>query len=73
MEFLIYVGVAVNVVGALMLLAFGIRYMMAIRRAERMPIREAQLKADWGRWHNIGFGLIIGGASLACIAALAST
>lgn len=73
MEFLIYVGVAANVVGALILLAFGIRYMMAIRRAERMPMREAHLKADWGRWHNIGFGLIIGGASLTCIGALAST
>lgn len=73
MEFLIYVGVAINVVGALILLTCGIRYMMAMRRAERMPMREAHLKADWGRWHNIGFGLIIGGASLACIAALAST
>ncbi len=64
---LVYIGVAVNIIGALVLLIYAIRYFHAFRQAERLTVKMDALKAQWRRKRLTGFGLMIGGLILAII------
>lgn len=67
MNSIIYIGIAINIIGALFLMIFAIRYYQAFRQSERLTAIMNVLKAQWARKRLIGFGLMIGGAIIAVI------
>lgn len=47
MNILFVIGIAVNVIGDIMLGAYAIKYNLAFKKAARMPMRMTELKAQW--------------------------
>ena len=66
-EILIYGGIGVNIVGALFLMAYAMKYAYVFHKTRRQPIRTKAMKPDWAKKRNIGFGLMIIGAVTAII------
>ena len=67
MDTVIYIGIAINIIGALLLMVYGIRYFQAFRQADRLTVKMDDLKAQWQQKRLIGFGLMIGGCIIALI------
>ena len=67
MDSIIYNGIAVNIIGALLLTVFAFKYNSIFRQASRMPERTKDVKAQWLKKRALGFGLMIGGAAIAII------
>lgn len=67
MDFVIYLGIAVNIIGALLLMTYAIKYYRSLKEAEKMPERTKDVRAQWLRKRALGFGLMIGGAVIAII------
>lgn len=67
MDFIIYLGIAVNIIGAILLMIYAARYHRSFKEAEKMPMRMTELKAQWLRKRVLGFGLMIGGCVIAII------
>lgn len=67
MDFVIYLGIAVNIIGAILLMIYAVRYFRAFKEAERMPERMKDVRARWLKKRMLGFGLMIGGAVIAVI------
>lgn len=66
-DILIYGGVIVNVIGALYLMAYAVKYMYAFHKAKNQPIRTDAMKPKWAKKRIVGFGLMISGAVIAII------
>ena len=69
-DVLIYGGIGINVVGALFLMAYAIKYAYAFHKSKNEPIQTEVMKPKWAKKRSIGFGLIILGciiAFLGCI------
>lgn len=66
-EILIYGGIAINVVGAVYLMAFAMKYAYAFRKAKNEPIQTESMKPRWAKQRNIGFGLILLGSLIAIL------
>ncbi len=61
---LIYGGAAINVIGAIYLLIWAVKYITAYKTIDKMPIKVAHLKTEWGHQRIVGFGLMIGGVAV---------
>lgn len=66
-EILIFGGIGVNVVGALVLLAYAMKYAYAFRKFRNDPIRTEAMKPKWAVRRAIGFGLMILGSLIAIL------
>ncbi len=64
---LIYGGIGINVLGALLIMFCGVQYYINYRQIKNMPMRVDDLKARWGNQRRWGFGLMIGGLIIAMI------
>ena len=64
---LIYGGIAINIAGALFLMAYAIKYAYAFYRSKNKPVETESLKPGWYKKRNIGFGLIIIGSVITII------
>lgn len=64
-DVLIYGGIGINVVGALFLMAYAIKYAYAFHNSKNEPIQTEVMKPKWAKKRSIGFGLIILGCILA--------
>lgn len=62
-----FTGIAVNIVGAIMLAAYALKYCFAFKEAKQMPVRMDELKAQWLSKRRWRFGLMIGGSIISCL------
>lgn len=69
-DILFYTGLAINIIGDLLLAVLAFKYYFAFREAKNMPMRLSELKAKWISARKIAFGMIIGGVILSAIAAM---
>ncbi len=70
MNILFVIGIAVNVIGDIMLGAYAIKYNLAFKKAARMPMRMTELKAQWLSKRKWAFGMIIGGIIISYLASM---
>lgn len=66
MDLIIYIGIAINIIGALLLMFYAFRYYNAFKIAGRLSIKVNDLKDRWKK-RAIAFGLMIGGLLIAII------
>lgn len=66
-EILIYGGIGINIVGAIFLMAYAIKYAYAFKKSSGNEIETNALKPEWAKMRAIGFGMIILGSILALI------
>ena len=66
-DIMIYGGIAINIIGAIFLMAYAIKYAYAFHLAKNQNVRFDDLKAAWGKKRIIGFGLVILGTVIAVI------
>lgn len=64
---LIYGGLGINIIGALFLMAYAIKYAYAFQKSKNDSIRLNALKPEWAKKRGIGFGLIIFGTLIAIL------
>lgn len=64
-DVLIYGGIGINVVGALFLMAYAMKYAYAFHKSKYDPIQTEAMKPKWAKKREIGFGLMILGLIIA--------
>lgn len=64
---LIYGGLGINIIGALFLMAYAMKYAYAFKKSKNNSIRLNALKPDWTKKRSIGFGLMILGTLIAIL------
>lgn len=64
---LIFGGLGLNVVGALYLMAYSMKYGYAFHKTRNQPIETNSLKPAWRKRRGVGFGLMIVGLIIAMI------
>lgn len=64
---LIYGGIAINIIGALLLAIFAIQTWNQYRQAHQMPLRMDEIRSKWADRRKLSFGLILGGSLIAII------
>lgn len=64
-DVLIYGGIGINVVGALFLMAYAMKYAYAFHKSKNDPIQTEAMKPKWAKKRAIGFGLMIFGLIIA--------
>ena len=67
MDIVIYAGLAIDIIGAILLMIWSMKYRNAFKSAERMPLVKEELKAEWLKKRAIGFGMIIAGTIITVI------
>ena len=67
MDIVIYAGLAIDIIGAILLMICSMMYRNAFKSAERMPMVKEELKAEWLKKRAIGFGMIIAGTIITVI------
>ena len=70
MKTIFFIGIGVNVAGAILLAAYAIKYYLASKEAARMPMRMAELRSQWFVRRRRAFGMMIGGAIITYLATL---
>lgn len=70
MEWLIFTGIGVNILGALYLVVQGIRYWHLFARNRQLTTRMEELKIQWSFKRSVGYGTMIGGAVTALVGCL---
>ena len=71
MMILLWLGIAINIVGAIILGAYAIKYYFAFKEARQMPVKFEEVKAQWLAKRKIAFAMIFVGLILTYIAAVA--
>ena len=66
-DFFIYGGIGINIIGALFLMAYAMKYAYAFHKSKNEPIQTEVMKQEWAKKRSIGFGLIILGCIFAFI------
>lgn len=66
-DILIYVGIGINIVGNIFLMAYAMKYSYAFLKAKNSPIQTEALKPQWVRIKTVGLGLIFLGILIAII------
>lgn len=66
-DVLIYGGIGINVVGALFLMAYAIKYAYAFYKSKNKPIQTEAMRPMWAEKRAIGFGLMILGSVIAIL------
>lgn len=67
MDIVIYAGLAIDIIGAILLMIWSMQYRNAFKSVERMPMVKEELKAQWLKKRAIGFGMIIAGIIITVI------
>lgn len=67
---LFYFGIAVNIIGALLIIFFGIRYYVTYRAIKNLKLKVDELQMKWARQRIIGFTTMIGGVLLILLSTL---
>ena len=67
MDIVIYAGLAIDIIGAILLMIWSMKYRNTFKSAERMPMVKEELKAEWLKKRAIGFGMIIAGTIITVI------
>lgn len=67
MDIVIYAGLAIDIIGAILLMIWSMKYRNEFKSAERMPMVKEELKAEWLKKRAIGFGIIIAGTIITVI------
>lgn len=67
MDIVIYAGLAIDIIGAILLMIWSMKCRNAFKSAERMPMVKEELKAEWLKKRAIGFGMIIAGTIITVI------
>lgn len=67
MDIVIYAGLAIDIIGAILLMIWSMKYRNEFKSAERMPMVKEELKAEWLKKRAIGFGMIIAGTIITVI------
>lgn len=70
MMILFWIGIAINILGALLLGAYAVKYYFAFKDAKQMPVKFGEVKARWLSKRKIAFTMLLGGGVLTYIAAL---
>ena len=66
-DIIIYCGIAINIVDALFLMAYGMKYAYAFHKSRNDSIWTEALKQKWAKMKSIGFVLILVGSLIAII------
>lgn len=66
-DILIYGGIAINIVGALYLMACGMKYAYIFRQLKNQSALSKSIKPRWAKKRQIGWGLMIIGIIIALI------
>ena len=66
-DFFIYGGIGINIIGALFLMAYAMKYAYAFHKSKNEPIQTEVMKQEWAKKRSIGFGIIILGCIFAFI------
>lgn len=66
-DILIYGGIAINIVGALYLMACGMKYACIYRQLKNQPALSKSIKPRWTKKRQIGYGFMIIGTIIALI------
>ncbi|MBP2691268.1 MAG: hypothetical protein J6B44_05555 [Muribaculaceae bacterium] len=69
-DFLIYAGIGINIVGALFLITYAIKYAYLFHKTRQQAVLSDDLKPVWAKKRAFGFGLMIAGAIIVVIASL---
>lgn len=69
-EILVYGGLAINLVGALLLMGYALKYGVALRRYKGQPIIADAISPKWLKHRAIAFGVMIFGVLIVFIATL---
>ena len=64
---LIYGGIAINVLGALIVLVYAIKYYLVYRQVKRMPQRVEELRSKWYVQRKWGWGNLLSGTIISLI------
>ena len=67
MDAVIYLGIAVNIIGALLLMFYAVRYWQAFKAAGTLTMKKDELRAQWLKRRMIGFGILIAGTIIAVV------
>lgn len=63
-DILIYGGIGINILGALILMAYAMKYAYAFRKANEQPAVHDAMKREWSKKRTLGFGLMIIGSAI---------
>lgn len=66
-DVLIYGGIGINVVGALVLMAYAMKYAYSFYKSKNEPTVTEAMKLKWAKKRAIGFGLMILGSLIAIL------
>ena len=66
-DFFIYGGIGINIIAALFVMAYAMKYAYAFHKSKNEPIQTEVMKQEWAKKRSIGFGLIILGCIFAFI------
>ena len=66
-DVLIYGGIGINVIGAIFLLAYAMKYAYAFHKFKNDSIQTEAMKPKWAKKRNIGFILIFLGSFIAIL------
>ena len=66
-EVLIYGGILVNVIGALMLAFFAVKRMRQYKAAQKMPLRVQEIKSSWATRRWLCLCMMFGGGIITMI------
>lgn len=66
-DILIYGGIAINIAGALYLIACGMKYAYIFHQLKNQPAMAKSIKPRWAKKRQIGYGLMIVGIIIAII------
>lgn len=58
-DIFIYGGLAINIIGALLLMAYAIKYAVAFYKLKNDPIHLKAMKPEWRKKKTLGFGIMI--------------
>lgn len=70
MDIVIYAGIAINIIGALLMMIFTIKYQMNLKDVGNMSEKRKDLRYRWMKKKSICFGIMIGGTIIAIIGCL---
>lgn len=70
MDIVIYAGIAINIIGALLMMTFTIKYQMNLKDVGNMSEKRKDLRYRWMKKKTIGLGIMIGGTIMAVIGCL---
>lgn len=67
MSALIYIGLGIDAIGAIILLAYAVKYGNAFKRNERLSLKNDELKTEWRQKRIIARLTMLAGAIIALI------